>query len=130
MFDSDYDFTFRDFLSARGGTSSDISYVLRKTLQRGIKEAEYRHRLYDGDKAFDYKRTMYEFEAVLDGLDTMLGADGRICDEDRVTIMKVLKLCKRLTDLDRVEANADYYNLVSFLTADLCEGCRAAALAA
>lgn len=130
MSNTDYDFTFEDFLSAREGTSSDISYVLRKTLQRGIREAEYRHHLYDGDKAFDYRRTMYEFEAILDSLHTMFDAKGRICEENRITIMKALRLCKRLTDLDRAETNADYYNLVSFLAADLCDGCRSAALAA
>lgn len=130
MFEFDYDNIFEDFLAAQDGTNSDSGYVLRKMLIRGSNEARFRSRLYDGDKAFEYKQMAYELESLMDQLLNMFDEDGAILGEYRITIMKAIKLCQCLLALDQAETNADYDNLVAYLTADLCDCCREEALAA
>lgn len=130
MFELNYDFIFEDFLLATNGSNCKSRYILRKMLLRGYNEARFRSRLYAGDKAFDYKRIAYELEFLMEQLDCMFDDDSTIQGEHRITIMKAIKLCQCLLALDQAETNADYDNLVGYLTDDLCDCCREEALAA
>jgi hypothetical protein len=120
----------QDFFAAEDRSSSDNSYVLRKMLSRGIKEAQYRYYINEGDKAFEYKKLMFELEDLLDNLDSMIGENVLVYGEHRVKMMETIKLCQCLLAIDQAETNADYNNLVAYLTHDLCECCREEALAA
>lgn len=130
MTNANYDFILEDFLAANHGTSSDYRHVLCKMLIRGCSEARYRSFISDGDKAFEYKRMMYVFEDVLENLDTMMGGDGKFRPNYRSTVVEALKDCQCLLAIDQAETNADYNNLIAYVTDDLCKACGETALAA
>lgn len=130
MFNTECDFTPHNFPAKAKDVDSDNSYVLRKTLLRGISEAEFRWRLYDGDEAFNYKQIMFDLEIVADKLDEMFRDDGRIRGEYRFIVRRAVRACRLLLELDWAETCADCSNLEAYLTDDLCEECQQAILAA
>lgn len=124
MFSDEDDYIFADFLSAHDGTSSDNRYVLRKMLFRGTSEARFRAMISEGDKKHFYKALSFDLEGVLDGLSSMIGGDGRVLAEHRMTMMRAIKVCQCILAIDQTETNADYNNLVAYLTNVRCEQCR------
>ncbi|CAM3109814.1 hypothetical protein MEME101129_19445 [Methylobacterium mesophilicum] len=130
MFNTDYDFILEDFLAASYGTSSDYRHVLCKMLIRGSSEARYRSFISDGDKAFEYKRMMYVFEDVLENIDIIMGGDGKVRPNYRSAVVDALKDCQCLLAIDQAETNADYNNLIAYVTDGLCKACGETALAA
>lgn len=111
-------------------TSSDNSYILRKMLRRGVEEAYYRYRLYEGDRAFDFKLKFYQLEGLIDELDSMLDDKGRIGVEHLVAIIQAIRDCQDLFALDYAETVADYRNLMADLTRDVCPECHMVMVAA
>lgn len=130
MTNVNYDFIIQDFLPAFDGTSSDNRYVLRKMLLQGIREAEYRSCLYDGDKASNYKRLMLALESVVVELDITLDAVGGISKENRTLLTESVIATRRLIDLSHAEVMGDYANIVETLTDGLSEDYCQKALAA
>jgi hypothetical protein len=73
---------------------------------------------------------MYVFEDVLENLDTMMGGDGKVRPNYRSTVVEALKDCQCLLAIDQAETNADYNNLIAYVTDGLCKACGETALAA
>jgi hypothetical protein len=122
--------TAQNFPRATNEKTSDNSYVLRKMLLRGSMEADYRYRLYEGDRAFDFKRLSYQFDDLLSDLDNMFDDRCMIRDEHCITLIRAIQNCQDLLALDQAETSADYRNLMAYLTGDLCPACPRAILAA
>lgn len=130
MTSTDYDFIVEDFLSAFYGTSSDNRYVLRKMLLRGVREAEFRCFVCDGDKARKYRGLMLELESVVDSLDVILDAAEGVSEENRILLTESVMASRRLIDLNQAEVMGDYANIVEILTKSLSDDYRQQALAA
>ncbi|WP_426313807.1 hypothetical protein ACN9MF_20020 [Methylobacterium fujisawaense] len=119
-----------NFLFSSTDINSDNSYVLRKMLLCGSEEAYYRYRLYDGDRAFEFKRMLYQFEDIIEDLNSMLDDKGGVRVEHRVTIIRAIQDCQYLFALNHAETIADYRNLMADLTCDVCPECQGAMVVA
>jgi len=124
------DFSSPNFLSLNSRTNSDNSYVLRKMLRRGSEEAYYRYRLCEGDRSFEFRRMFYQFEDIIDDLDSMIDNNGMLKVEYCIMITRAIQDCHYLFALDYAETIVDYRNSMAYLTHDLCPECQRAMVAA
>lgn len=130
MINTNYIQINQNSLVSSTGTNSDNSYILRKMLLCGAEEANYRYRLCEGDKAVDFRRMLYQFKDIIDDLDSMLDNRGRVKLNHRIAIIRAIQDCQYLFALDHAETVADYRNLMTDLTRDVCPECHRAMMAA
>lgn len=119
-----------NFLLSSADTNSDNSYILRKMLVRGVSEAYYRYRLYEGVRALKFQRIAFKIEDVTDVLSSMTDRNGRVKLDHRITITQAIQDCYDLLALDHAETVADYRNLMADLTRDVCPECQGAMVGA
>ena len=105
--------------SVHQGTSSDSEYLLRKMLQKGIQEAEYRSYSCLPEQTNTFRNIKLQLESLLDKID----ATGLACvvsaPRDRHILMRNLTTCKRLSMLNYMEESYDFNQIVIDIVGDL-----------
>lgn len=101
------------------GASSDSEYLLRKMLQKGICEAEYRSYSCPPEQINTFRNIKLQLESSLDKIDATGFALLKSTPHGRQMLMSNLTTCKRLSMLSLVEESYDFNQIVIDIAGNL-----------
>lgn len=95
-----FDHITEDFVNAQNFKNSDLKYLSRQIIMRGIKEAEFRSFVNDGLKSKQYRQTMFDLMDAQERINTWFLEDGKVDVNYFFDMTKSLELSYLLVRVD------------------------------